>query len=41
MNEKENEPTGSFYVLFSDLTYKKIEEGYIITNGPAFSPDNK
>ena len=41
MNDVDNEPTGSFYILYNDLTYKKIDEGYEITNGPAFSYDGK
>ena len=39
MNEIDNKPTGSFYIFYNDLTYKKFDEEYIITNGPAFSPD--
>ena len=38
MNDSENDPTGSFYILYNDLTFRKIDDGYIITNGPAFSP---
>ncbi len=41
MNDIGNEPTGSFYILYNDLTYKKIDEGYEITNGPTFSVDSK
>jgi len=41
MNDEDNEPTGNFYILYNDLTYKKFDEGYEITNGPAFSNDNK
>ena len=41
MNENNLEPTGCFYILYEDLSFKKIDEGYIITNGPAFSPDYK
>ena len=41
MNDIYNEPTGSFYILYNDLTYKKIDEGYEVTNGPAFSNDYK
>ena len=39
MNDVDNEPTGSFYILYNDLTYRKFDEGYEITNGPAFSSD--
>jgi len=41
MNDVNNEPTGSFYILYNDLTYRKFDEGYEITNGPAFSSDGK
>ena len=33
--------TGSLYRLDSDLSVRKIESGYICSNGPAFSADNK
>jgi len=39
MDEDGNGSIGSFYILYNDLTYKKIDEGYKITNGPTFSPD--
>ena len=38
-DDDDDKPTGSFYIFYNDLTYKKFDEGYIITNGPAFSPD--
>jgi len=41
MNEFNLKPTGCFYILYGDLSYKKIDEGFVITNGPAFSPDYK
>ena len=31
--------SGSLYCLHSDLTLRKMDEGYIINNGPAFSKD--
>ncbi len=33
--------TGSLYRMDGDLSIKKIEAGYICSNGPAFSVDNK
>ena len=41
MNEVNNEKTGSFYIFYNDLSYKKIDSGYVITNGPAFDNDYK
>ena len=41
MNDFNNAPTGSFYILYNDLTYKKIDGSYEVTNGPAFSNDYK
>lgn len=41
MNENNLEPTGCFYILYGDLSFKKIDGGYVITNGPAFCPDYK
>ena len=39
MNDQDNKPTGSFYILYNDLICKKIDSGYIVSNGPTFSPD--
>jgi sugar lactone lactonase YvrE len=33
--------TGSLYRLDTDLSFRKIESGYICSNGPAFSLDNR
>jgi xylono-1,5-lactonase len=33
--------TGSLYRLDADLSVRKIESGYICSNGPAYSADNK
>ena len=41
MNEVNNEKTGSFYICYSDLSYKKIDGDYVITNGPAFTNNYK
>lgn len=41
MNKTGENLSGSFYILYNNLSFKKIDENYITTNGPAFSPDNK
>lgn len=41
MDDSEKEATGSFYRLDSDLTWQQVDSGYIVFNGPAFSPDGK
>lgn len=41
MDDLETEPNGSLYRLSPDLTWKKCDEGYVVANGPAFSPDYK
>jgi D-xylonolactonase len=40
MDNRETEPTGSLYRLDKDGPVA-IDGGYVITNGPAFSPDGK
>ena len=35
------EPTGSLYCLSPDLSYRKVDSGYVVTNGPAWSADQK
>ena len=37
MDDIGNNPTGSFYILYNDLTYKKFDDGYEVTNGPTFN----
>ena len=39
MHDAESEPTGALYCLDHDLTWRRHDEGYVVTNGPAFSPD--
>ncbi len=34
-------PTGSLYRLSPDLSYRKMDSGYAVTNGPAWSADQK
>ncbi|MFE0758940.1 SMP-30/gluconolactonase/LRE family protein [Inquilinus sp. NPDC058860] len=35
------EPTGAFYRLDPDHRWHRMDDGYIVTNGPAFSPDGR
>ncbi|WP_160151526.1 SMP-30/gluconolactonase/LRE family protein [Microbulbifer sp. ALW1] len=39
MDDSELNPTGALYRLDSDCRWLKMDDHYIITNGPAFSPD--
>jgi len=39
MDNAESEPTGSLYRVDADLSWHRLDEGYICTNGPAFSLD--
>ena len=41
MDDAETEPTGALYRLDPDLTWTCWDEGYVVSNGPAFSPDGK
>ena len=41
MDSQEREATGALYRLDPDLEWVRIEEGYRVTNGPAFSPDGQ
>lgn len=41
MHDPEVEPTGALYRLDSDGRCVRLDDGYIITNGPAFSPDGR
>ncbi len=41
MDEAEKASTGSLYKLAPDLSVTIMDDGYTITNGPAFSPDGK
>ncbi|HEY6916674.1 MAG TPA: SMP-30/gluconolactonase/LRE family protein [Allosphingosinicella sp.] len=41
MDDAEEEATGSLYRLHADLNPHRIDEGYLVTNGPAFSPDGR
>lgn len=39
MDDAEQAATGSFYVLDAHASLTRIDSGYRVTNGPAFSPD--
>jgi sugar lactone lactonase YvrE len=41
MHDPEAEPTGALYRLNADGRCVCLDEGYVITNGPAFSPDGR
>lgn len=41
MDNAEAEPTGSLYRVDPDLSWHRMDEGYICTNGPAFSLDGR
>ncbi len=39
MDDNEREARGSLYRLDPDLDWHRVDKGYVVTNGPAFSPD--
>jgi len=39
MDDGEREPSGALYRLNHDLSVERMDAGYVITNGPAWSPD--
>lgn len=41
MDDREKEATGSLYRLDGKLRWTRVDEGYHVTNGPAFSPDGR
>ena len=41
MDDAEQASTGSLYCLELDLSWRRHDEGYAVTNGPAFSPDGR
>jgi sugar lactone lactonase YvrE len=41
MDDSEREATGALYRLDANLSWRRIDEGYRVTNGPAFSPDGR
>jgi sugar lactone lactonase YvrE len=41
MHDRELEHSGAFYRLDSDFSVHQVDRGYIVANGPTFSPDGK
>lgn len=41
MDDAEREATGALYRLDPDLRWERIDDGYGVANGPAFSPDGR
>jgi D-xylonolactonase len=39
LDDREREATGTLYCFAPDLSWVVVDEGYKVTNGPAFSPD--
>lgn len=39
MDDRETDPTGRLYRISGDKACQVIDDGYVVTNGPAFSPD--
>jgi sugar lactone lactonase YvrE len=40
-NDVEELPTGALYRLDTDLRWTRVDDGYLVANGPAFSPDGR
>jgi len=41
MDNREREASGTLYRVGPDLAWTRIDQGYRVTNGPAFSPDGR
>ncbi len=41
MDDNETDPSGVLYRLDPDLSWTRLDDGYVVTNGPAFSPDGR
>jgi xylono-1,5-lactonase len=41
MDDRKQAATGALYCLGRDRTVRRVDDGYRITNGPAFSPDGR
>lgn len=41
MHDAETEASGTLYRINPDLTWTRADTGYVVTNGPAISPDGK
>jgi len=40
-DDRDEQPTGALYRLDPDLTWSRHDDGYTVTNGPAFAPDGR
>jgi len=40
-DDRDQEPTGALYRLDPDLTWSRQDDGYTVTNGPAFDPGGR
>jgi sugar lactone lactonase YvrE len=41
MHDPETEASGALYRVNPDLTWTRMDSGYVVTNGPAISPDGR
>lgn len=41
MDDAEKQTTGALYRIDTDLRWERVDDGYRVTNGPAFSPDGR
>lgn len=41
MDNREQDASGALYRLGTDRSWQRIDDGYRVTNGPAFSPDGR
>ena len=41
MDDAIEQPTGALYRLDRDLSVHRMDDGYVVTNGPAWSPDGR
>lgn len=41
MDDGETRPLGALYAFSPDGSYARIDAGYVVSNGPAFSPDGR
>lgn len=41
MDEGQHQASGGLYRINTELRWERVDDGYSVTNGPAFSPDNR
>jgi xylono-1,5-lactonase len=41
MHDAETEASGALYCVAPDLSWTRVDDGYVVTNGPAISPDGR